>query len=368
MKYIKVFLYTIFLTVLFFIAENVNADTYGTKWIREKWVNHYNNFNYTGSLGTRGNYYTGFTSQSSGTLYYIQFAPAEKLTISSPDKINHFYFYVLLAHSFDFSGIQNETSFSGLLTLSSASVTLTGNGYNVACEVNNNLASGPIYVSCPYVENMATSPIDYVTLSWYGSGLYTFGISDLLTLQYTVNDNQAGFNSVTNSINDASTKAHNDSVNEQAAMNKNTQAVNDASTKAHNDSVNEQNAMNKNTTAVNDQTNTIKDSNVDIDGSFFSGFDNNTHGLTGIVTAPLQLIGSITSSKCTPLGLPIPFVNQTVELPCMSTIYTKYFGEFFSLYQTITFGMISYWVCVNIMFMVKGFKDPDSDRIEVLDL
>lgn len=103
--------------------------------------------------------------------------------------------------------------------------------------------------------------------------------------------------------------------------------------------------------------------------SFFSGFSTDTHGLTSIITAPLQLIGSITSSTCSPLKLDVPFVDgKKLELPCMSSIYKKHFGSFLSIYQIATFGLIAYWVCVRIFALVKDFKDPDKDEVEVMDL
>lgn len=121
--------------------------------------------------------------------------------------------------------------------------------------------------------------------------------------------------------------------------------------------------------SLNDSLNNSDSSGATSDASeFFSGFTTDTFGLTSIITAPLNLIGSITSSSCTPLGLPLPYVNKTLELPCMSSIYSQYFGSFFTLYQTITFGIIAYWVCVRIFNLVKDFKNPDHDEIEVLDL
>lgn len=112
---------------------------------------------------------------------------------------------------------------------------------------------------------------------------------------------------------------------------------------------------------VTDSTNKAND--------FFSGFTTNTFGLTSIITAPLELIGSITSSTCSPLGLKVPFLdNKTLTLPCMSSIYSQYFGSFLTIYQTITFGIIAYWVCVRIFALVKDFKNPDTDKVEVLDL
>lgn len=112
---------------------------------------------------------------------------------------------------------------------------------------------------------------------------------------------------------------------------------------------------------VNDSTNKANE--------FFSGFTTDTFGLTSIITAPLELIASITSSTCSPLGLKVPFVeNKTLNLPCMSSIYSQHFGSFLTIYQTITFGIIAYWVCVRIFALVKDFKNPDTDKVEVLDL
>lgn len=102
--------------------------------------------------------------------------------------------------------------------------------------------------------------------------------------------------------------------------------------------------------------------------SFFEGFESSDYGLSDIITMPLNLIKGLTSNSCVALSLTIPFVNKTFELPCMSSIYQQYFGSFYSLYQTITFGFISYWVIVKIFALVKGFKDPDDDKIEVVDL
>ena len=114
--------------------------------------------------------------------------------------------------------------------------------------------------------------------------------------------------------------------------------------------------------------------NTDITGSqntangFFNNFSDNDFGLSSIITIPLGLIKSCTSSTCKPINLTIPFTNQTFDLPCMRDIYEQYFGSFLTIYQTITFGIVSYYVCINIFRLVKGFKDPNNDKIEVLDL
>lgn len=103
-------------------------------------------------------------------------------------------------------------------------------------------------------------------------------------------------------------------------------------------------------------------------GNIFSDFSSNTFGLTSIITAPLSLIRSLSSTSCTPLNLPLPFVGGTLTLPCMYSFYSSTFGSLFTLYQTITFGIVAYWVIVRIFNLVKDFKNPDHDEIEVIDL
>ena len=102
--------------------------------------------------------------------------------------------------------------------------------------------------------------------------------------------------------------------------------------------------------------------------SFFDNFTTNNHGLTGIITAPLNAINSLTSQSCSPLVLPIPFVNTNITLPCMRNIYTQNFPTFMQIYDVITLGIMSYWVMVRIFSLVKDFKNPQHDEVEVLDL
>lgn len=131
------------------------------------------------------------------------------------------------------------------------------------------------------------------------------------------------------------------------------------------------NAIDKNTDAINGITDSINNSDTSgassSSSSFFEGFEDNDYGLSDIITMPLSMIKNITSATCTPLSFPLPFVNKNATLPCMTEVYSQ-FGPVLSIYQTITFGMIAYWVCVNIFATVKSFKDPDRDEIEVVDL
>lgn len=119
----------------------------------------------------------------------------------------------------------------------------------------------------------------------------------------------------------------------------------------------------------NNINNTLNDDSVDNDqaSSFFDDFQADSHGLSGIITAPLRLIQSLSSSSCSPLELPLPFVNQNAILPCMSTVYSQ-FATFYSLWQLITTGIIAYYILIKLFGHIKGLQNPDDDRIEVLQL
>lgn len=134
------------------------------------------------------------------------------------------------------------------------------------------------------------------------------------------------------------------------------------------------NKSDENTQAVKDVNNSINNSDTSAassDGaSFFNGFSTDTSGLTSIITAPLNLIKNITSSSCSAVALPLPqwFGGSNLNLPCLRSIYEENFGALYEIYKIITFGIIAYWVCVRVMAMVKGFKDPEDDGVEVLEL
>lgn len=115
-------------------------------------------------------------------------------------------------------------------------------------------------------------------------------------------------------------------------------------------------------------TNSDTSGSQDIIGGFFDGFQSNDHGLSSIITAPLEFIRNLLGHSCQPLTFDLPFVDKEVSLPCIKPIYQQYFGLFFNLYQVITTGVIAYAVGIRIFGIVKGLQDPQNDKIEVLKL
>lgn len=208
----------------------------------------------------------------------------------------------------------------------------------------------PCITSLQHVNNSNSSYIYYFTFSC--SSIYNNGSQNGLTFELSSNSNSSTFymGQVFNFTQSSSTGF---------------QSINDNI----DDMKDKQDQTNK---ELGDLNNNITNGDVGEASSsandFFTGFESDDFGLTAIVTAPLNFIKSITSSTCSSLGFPMPFVDQRVELPCMNSIYKQYFGSFLTIYQTITFGIVAYWVCVNVLATVRGFKDPESDKIEVLEL
>lgn len=122
---------------------------------------------------------------------------------------------------------------------------------------------------------------------------------------------------------------------------------------------------------LGDLNNNLTDSNIDSSSAnnFFNNFKDENYGLSSIITSPLKFIQNLNNNQCTDLSVPIPYIkNQNLKLPCMDKIYKQHFNALFTLYQNITTGFIAYWVAVRIFALVKGFKDPEDDKIEVMDL
>lgn len=122
--------------------------------------------------------------------------------------------------------------------------------------------------------------------------------------------------------------------------------------------------------AINDVNNSINNSNVDngVGEGFFDDFTSQDFGLSQIITIPLNTIQSLTSKSCVPLQVPIPFTNSNINLPCMTEIYETKFPSIYNLWKIVSFGIVAYLIAIDIFHIVKGFKDPESDKVEVLDL
>lgn len=102
--------------------------------------------------------------------------------------------------------------------------------------------------------------------------------------------------------------------------------------------------------------------------NFFTNFRTNFHGLSDIISTPLYAIKKINTGVCTPLEIPIPYTNKNISLPCMTTVYENNMPEILNIWQIVTNGIISYYIILDLFRIVKSFKEPEEDKIEVVDL
>lgn len=100
----------------------------------------------------------------------------------------------------------------------------------------------------------------------------------------------------------------------------------------------------------------------------FDSFSTDTHGIAAIIALPLNAIGTLSTASCSPVNLPLPFVNKTFTIPCMTPIYQANFGTVWTIWQTVFTGAVAYGVAINSIALIKGLKNPDDDKIEVFTL
>lgn len=115
-----------------------------------------------------------------------------------------------------------------------------------------------------------------------------------------------------------------------------------------------------------DNPNKDNTSNI-IGGSIFSNFETSDYGFTSIITAPLRLINSFDTSVCTAPSIPILGTNFT--LPCGQFFWGREdISEFKEIYQIIIYGILCYYIGIDIIRTIQHLKNPDDSKLNVIDL
>lgn len=118
---------------------------------------------------------------------------------------------------------------------------------------------------------------------------------------------------------------------------------------------------------LDDLNSSLKNSDVDTNSSFFSNFTTTDHGISGIITAPLRAINKLTSA-CQPVTFSV--LEEPIELPCGDTLFWNKEGvqSFRLIWNILVGGPILFALLKKLFKVVESLKNPDDDRIEVMDL
>ena len=132
-------------------------------------------------------------------------------------------------------------------------------------------------------------------------------------------------------------------------------------------------SIDKNTESVEKVNDTLTSEDIDKannqGSSFFNDFDGGSEGsLTDIVSLPLQYIQSLNDS-CKPFTIPLGQMGGNVTIPCLSSIWSNTgFAGAINTAKLILNGFICYKLLVSLFLFFKDLKDPDSDKVEVMNL
>ena len=72
--------------------------------------------------------------------------------------------------------------------------------------------------------------------------------------------------------------------------------------------------------------------------------------------------------KCEPFTLPLGKFGN-VSIPCLSSLWSSSgFSNIINIIKAIINGLICYRVAINLLTLFNNLRDPDNDKLEVMDL
>ena len=233
---------------------------------------------------------------------------------------------------FDGGMIVNEVSSVEIIALSSASATFK-------------VTTTAQLSSTTNLNNMTVSLSPAKTLGFAGYGdIFTVQLvlKDVV-VQYAENENSAILNSLNQNQKETNKKL--DEVKEEIKKN---------------------NQEQKNTNDVIQSTDTTGANSSGND--FFDNFNSGSNGdLTSLVSLPLNYINHL-NDKCEPFTLPLGKFGN-VSIPCLSSLWSSSgFSNIINIIKAIINGLICYRVAINLLTLFNNLRDPDNDKLEVMDL
>lgn len=126
-------------------------------------------------------------------------------------------------------------------------------------------------------------------------------------------------------------------------------------------------------TSQDEMNDLIKDDSVDQNqaNNYFTDFDDDDNGgISAIITRPLMIINNLLSnnSSCSNLNLPNIMGATNAYLPSGCILWDNAPSEVITLWNTLIIGLGSYFILRDLYKTIHDLKDPDNDKVEVMDL
>lgn len=213
--------------------------------------------------------------------------------------------------------------------------------YNVQAQINN-FTGLNTYMVC----NIGNSKRDMITISGFN-------------IRYQLVDSRYFLTS-----NVDMTGALNDLKNQMSQVN---DSINSAADQAHQDSQAEIDAIKDQTQSIDNLESSITDPTIEGD---FSVSAIQPFGPIGAITNAILAIPQtlLTLGDCSSITLNLPFVDESIILPCMSPILDSMAGPLITSIDVITSAYIWFVVAKYIFRKVQQLRDPQNDDEEYLDL
>ena len=124
--------------------------------------------------------------------------------------------------------------------------------------------------------------------------------------------------------------------------------------------------------SIDNVNDTLNDDNVDgansqVDDLLDNDNFNDSTGIQSIINAPLNFINSL-SNTCSPINVTIPYIDKSLQIPCIKQELNNHIPLIVPVLSIAINGFIVYRILLDLVRIIKNSRNPDDDRIEVLDL
>lgn len=217
-----------------------------------------------------------------------------------------------------------------------------------------------------FVCNRNSCTLTYVTPSSATKGLWVFWNVNSTDYDnfFVRNDTSQNYSLVLQSVSvqyDNSTEAVANAINQQ------TQVISSWSSTINDSIISTQNLVRNVVSSQNTTNNLIQDSSVDDKSSFFTNFSDNSHGLSGIVSAPLVLVRGLNSgTSCDPLTFSV--FGKSVSMPSGCILWNQVPTEVETIYFVFIGGFLAYILVTKLFHDINDLKDPEKSEVSTLDL